>query len=54
MDIFLIWIFPALLLGGIGFLLYISTRKHIQRCHLGPDFIEGIFYAVFKDVGCNN
>lgn len=32
MDFFLIWVFPALLLGGIGFFLFLVTTKHINRC----------------------
>jgi hypothetical protein len=32
MDFFLIWVFPALLLGGMGLLLLLANTKHINRC----------------------
>ncbi len=32
MDFFLIWLFPALILGGIGCFFLFSTLKHIKRC----------------------
>jgi len=32
MDFFLIWVFPALMLGGLGLLLLLGTTKHINRC----------------------
>ncbi|HCS41011.1 MAG TPA: hypothetical protein DIW44_15710 [Anaerolineaceae bacterium] len=32
MDFFLIWVFPALLLGGFGLLLFLATTKNINRC----------------------
>jgi len=32
MDFFFIWVFPALLLGGLGFFLFMGTIKHINRC----------------------
>ncbi len=32
MDFFLIWVFPALILGGMGSLLLLATTRHINRC----------------------
>ncbi len=32
MDFFLIWVIPALILGGLGALLLVATTKHINRC----------------------
>jgi len=32
MDFFLIWVFPALILGGMGLLLLLATTRHINRC----------------------
>jgi hypothetical protein len=32
MDFFLIWVFPALMLGGLGLILLLGTMKHINRC----------------------
>lgn len=33
MDFFLLWILPALLVGGIGLILLLGTIKNIQRCN---------------------
>lgn len=32
MDFFLIWVFPAFLLGGLGLFLLLVTTRHINRC----------------------
>jgi len=32
MDYFILWVFPALLVGGLGAFLWLSVNAHIRRC----------------------